>query len=308
LIKASALRKITFNQIENFLAAAVELNYSRAAERLGITQPTLSKSVSTLEKMIGVKLFYRKNSGLALTPAGEYLNSAYGRLYPEITKAAAHARALEFDAQKAFRISFPSFYDLDDGFQSVRNICEAFKKKFPAVAVKELLRDFRDQRRELEDGKVDLGFAQDFVMHNCENISIKKVARLGRYLALAVDHPLAKNESVDFKSLAGELFFRVAAIDDDQHMRDLLIRECRGYDFTPREIVLVPNMVTFMHNIQEQRGVGICGLFINYQEGFGIKYYKLPVIDETPYIIAAWRTDNDMPEIKAMLSLIPDIA
>jgi len=256
--------------------------------------------------MIGVKLFYRNGRGLALTPAGEYLNSAYSHLYPEISKATTHACSMEFGTRQIFRIAFPSFYDTDEGFQMVRKICNTFKKLYPKVIVEEILRDFREQSREIEYGNADLGFAQDFVMHGNEKISSKRVARLGRYLAIAIGHPMAKHETIDFTSLSNEVFFRVAALADDQYMRDMLLLECNGYGFTPKEIVLVPNMMTFMHNIREQKGVGICGHFLFYQEEFGVKYYKLPVINETPYIIAAWRTNNDKHEIKSMLDLVPD--
>lgn len=66
-----------FRQINYFLAVAFHKNFSRAAEQLHITQPTLSQQISELEEELGVKLFHRTNRISELTPAGTaFMNEA----------------------------------------------------------------------------------------------------------------------------------------------------------------------------------------------------------------------------------------
>ena len=60
-------------QLRYFLELAQTLNYSAAAQQLYVTQPTLSRSIMSLEEEIGAKLFYRENGNVSLTPAGRLL-------------------------------------------------------------------------------------------------------------------------------------------------------------------------------------------------------------------------------------------
>lgn len=71
---------ISFYQIQLFLAVARERNFSRAAEQMSLSQPTLSKRITYIEDMLGVRLFDRNQRPVALTAHGEVLFDAWGKL------------------------------------------------------------------------------------------------------------------------------------------------------------------------------------------------------------------------------------
>jgi DNA-binding transcriptional LysR family regulator len=69
------------HQIECFLIAAEEKNFSRAAKRLFLTQPAITYQINTLEKELGVELFVRRSSGVELSPAGKAFSSPAKKLH-----------------------------------------------------------------------------------------------------------------------------------------------------------------------------------------------------------------------------------
>ena len=84
--------RLETRELAYFLAVADELHFGRAAAKLGIAQPALSKTVRQLERRLGVTLFERTSRAVALTEAGRVL-SREARLALEAVSAAAHGRS-----------------------------------------------------------------------------------------------------------------------------------------------------------------------------------------------------------------------
>ena len=86
-------RTFELNQLRYFVAVAEELNFRRAARRLNISQPPLSRHINLLEHAIGVRLFDRTNRSVRLTAAGErFLFDAIDILKRAEAAAARHKR------------------------------------------------------------------------------------------------------------------------------------------------------------------------------------------------------------------------
>ncbi|MCR6484696.1 LysR family transcriptional regulator [Amycolatopsis sp. OK19-0408] len=96
------------NGFEAFVAVADELHFGRAADRLGVTQPTLSRAVAGLERTLGVPLFDRTTRRVALTPEGE-------AMLPDARTAVDAARAARRRARRAGSLAVVSKPDGDGG-------------------------------------------------------------------------------------------------------------------------------------------------------------------------------------------------
>jgi len=100
------MNQITLNELECFVAAAEELNFSRAARRLHISQPPLSRQIQSLESKLGVKLLERSTRAVALTSAGAlYLQDAR-HILTRLDCAAATARRAAVGEVSRLRLSF----------------------------------------------------------------------------------------------------------------------------------------------------------------------------------------------------------
>jgi epsilon-lactone hydrolase len=115
---------VELRQLRAFVAVAEELSFSRAARRLYLTQPTLSRQIRALEKLVGCDLLRRNTHNVELTPAGESLLASAARLLAGLDEAVTAARALggELNARMA-RLWAPvqSLHDSNADLNDIRS-------------------------------------------------------------------------------------------------------------------------------------------------------------------------------------------
>ncbi len=95
-------------QLRQFVAVAEELHFGRAAERLNMTQPPLSKSIQHLEKELGLELFERTKRNVRLTSLGEQWLVHAKHVLDEVTALPGTARKLAHGELGRLRVSFVS--------------------------------------------------------------------------------------------------------------------------------------------------------------------------------------------------------
>jgi len=102
-----------FHQLRYFVAAAEDLSISRAAERLHVTQPALSRQIAALEEELGVALFDRIRKRIHLTDAGRFFLPKARQLICDAETGAQQLREQFGDARRTLRLGFLSIF-LDD--------------------------------------------------------------------------------------------------------------------------------------------------------------------------------------------------
>ncbi|MDR2487339.1 MAG: LysR family transcriptional regulator [Clostridiales Family XIII bacterium] len=299
---------ITFQQIETFLNVARHLNLSRAAEEMFISQPALSKTLQRFEEGVGMRLFYRSNQGVRLTPEGEYLFSTLEPLYTNIDKAICTASNISASPPRTLRIIEPSTYDAVEDFDEVKGFVRQFEELYPDVVIVESLGDFPELRRTLEFGEADLAIAQDFALPSMEGVSYKLVSDFRLYLAMSEDHPLAVYDTLDkdgmASALADEVFYRVPVLGEDDDRR-ITMERCHSIGFTPKRIEFVPNFETLLHKLRTKKGLSLCGKFVYAGRGPLIKYIPTAAYGMESKVVVAWRTNHCPLEARNLVDLIP---
>ena len=133
-----------------FVAVAQEGNMTRAARKLLISQPALSRQIAELEAELGVKLFSRKSRHLALTPAGQYLLEQAQEILDLTAKTKRNLTKASFISGDLTIAAGESL-----GMQRVMNVVSAIIKEHPSVKIHLLSGDYSYAERKLDNGTVD---------------------------------------------------------------------------------------------------------------------------------------------------------
>jgi DNA-binding transcriptional LysR family regulator len=146
----------TFDQLAGFIAVAEELHFGRAAERLNMTQPPLSRQIQKLEKIIGTELLVRDNRKVQLTPAGEAFLEEARRLMALANRAPVTARRIATGRSGMLRVGFTAA----SGFSILGPLLEEITAIIPDVDIdlQELVTG--EQIQGLISGGLDLGLAR----------------------------------------------------------------------------------------------------------------------------------------------------
>ncbi len=178
-----------FRQLNYFVAVAQELSFSRAAERLHISQPPLSQQIKLLEQDLGVQLFRRTRRTVNLTDAGSmFLEQATTILRQYATARELCALSVDGRAGK-LRIAFTASVPI---FEQFPRLIQAFRKACPNVEMDLLHLSTGEQLLALNSGDVDIGFLRPSLNFRAPPaILAQNLWHDELMLAVAADHRLA---------------------------------------------------------------------------------------------------------------------
>jgi len=180
-----------------FLAVAEELNFTKAARRLAITQPLLSRQVRDLEREIGAQLFDRNSSRVFLTEAGSRFLSEARVVLQHAAQAVEAARQVHAGAAGTLRLGIAK--GLGD---VVSRIMSGYLRTFPAVEidVKDIASGFQSEA--FDDRKIDVGFMRPPIGNPQLRSRLLFQQRLS--VVLRKTSPLAKRARIRLRDIAAE--------------------------------------------------------------------------------------------------------
>jgi DNA-binding transcriptional LysR family regulator len=181
-----------------FAAVAEELSFTRAAERLYVSQPALSKQIRALERQLGFPLFERRARAIALTPQGAALLPAARELAAGWAEAVRAARTAGPAESLAVGMQTAVGRDLQ------REVLSRFRKRGWRISLR--LVNWEDPTAGLADGGVDAAFCWLPVPGVGAELTAKVLVREDRWVALPRGHRFAGRAAVDFAELLDEPF------------------------------------------------------------------------------------------------------
>ncbi|GAA2590932.1 LysR family transcriptional regulator [Winogradskya consettensis] len=176
-------------ELRYFVAVAEELHFGRAAERLGIAQPPLSRTISQLEQRLGVALFNRTSRKVTLTAAGSGLLAEGRAILGALTAAERRARHATMD-QPTLVLSLKT----GTSGELLAKLLDAYAAEPDAVAI-ELLFCESQPDRPLHDGRADVALLHQ-PFDTTDGFDIEVLSTEGQIAILPSSHPLATRPHV----------------------------------------------------------------------------------------------------------------
>ena len=177
-------------ELRYFVTVAEELHFSRAAERLGIAQPPLSRAIQQLERRLGVSLLKRNRRGVALTGAGQVLlDEARTILDSTVAAARRTRRAASAPNRLTLATKAGANHDL------LRRLLDAHAAEPGAGEIEVVLCGMGDQARMLRDGRADVALMQR-PFDDLAGLDTEDLVTEQQVAILPAGHPLAARASL----------------------------------------------------------------------------------------------------------------
>jgi DNA-binding transcriptional LysR family regulator len=184
-------------QVRTFLVLADELHFGRAAERLGLSQPRVSRLISALEREAGGALFERTTRRVRLTPLGTRLCDGWRPAYGQLWAAFDDARTAARQPAGTLRVGFT----LTTGGTALTRLVRAFTAAFPDCDVRLREIGLLDLYEALRRGDVDV--LVSWLAVDEPDLTVgPAIEHRARVLAVSRDHPLTARGSVSAEDLA----------------------------------------------------------------------------------------------------------
>ncbi|GAA2575646.1 LysR family transcriptional regulator [Dactylosporangium fulvum] len=196
-----------------FVAVADEGNLTRAAHRLFVTQPALTKQIKHLETLMGAQLFVRSRAGMALTEPGRALALRAPALLAALDDAARETRTAASQVTRVLRVGFLA----SAANEATARIVKAFTDRRPGWRVGMRQANWSDPSAGLADGEVDVALLR-LPFPGQDRMRVEALATEPRWVALPSTHPLAGRDQISFRELWDEPF--VAARSETGSWRD----------------------------------------------------------------------------------------
>ncbi|HEY4414388.1 MAG TPA: LysR substrate-binding domain-containing protein [Verrucomicrobiae bacterium] len=181
-----------------FAAVGETLNFTKAATRLRLAQPALSRQVSDLEDELGIDLFKRTSHGVTLTAEGKSFLADVKNILQLVDESTAKVRALARGEAGELQVGYVPPLDL----HILPNALAEFQKTTPGVKV--VLHDLGtdDICHELRNGTLHLALMLQPTDDSGVGIEFEEVRRYPYFVAMATGHPLAKLKTISVETLA----------------------------------------------------------------------------------------------------------
>jgi DNA-binding transcriptional LysR family regulator len=280
-------------QLRCFVVVAEELHFGRAAARMFMTQPPLSRQIQLLEHAIGVRLLERSTRAVTLTTAGHsfYLNAR--QLLKQADAAALEARRI--DTGQAGRVTLG--FTAVAGYDLIPELLVAAKKALPEldIVLKEMVS--LDQIAALSSNIIDIGIVRPLSTQHAFSKALLLVEPL--LLAVHVSNPLARKRRIVPADLGSEPLI-MHSPDEGKYFYNLITALLASAGVHPSYVQYLEQNHTILSLVRKGLGAAIVPASARHLQFPNVIFKPLWKTTIQPELYLVWRPDSHNPALEAM--------
>lgn len=291
---------MNLRRLEYFLAVAEELHFGRAADRLGMAQPPLSRQIQQLEQELGAILFNRGRGAITLTQAGARLQERAGEVMREIEDMKLEIRRIGQGAEGRLRIGFVG----SSAYGILPNIIKAFRAACPGVNLSLMPMNNAGLYRALIRREIDVAFARP-ALDDPEFVTRKLC---DEPLILAAPDTLGIGAGpVDLRALASESFLLYPEFPRPSYA-DFVLGQCAALGVEVERRVFTMDLQTALSLVAIGEGVCVVPESVGSAPRNGIRFAKMePPLGMTAVSINT-RLDEQGVHVSKFVKLAREVA
>lgn len=272
-----------------FVAVAEELNFRRAAERLHVTRPALSKQIKDLEAQAAVRLLERDTVSVSLTDAGSVFLAEARSILADVDRAVELAREAQDGRRGQLRIG--SVGQIASGF--LPEVLKAFGAEFPGVEVSFVEMTPVEQLAALARDTIHIGFAYGRGADQVPGISSMLLVTSVFGVSVSKLHPLANRTSVRLAEVRNGTFLSLGDESTSTHRRDI-VRIFEEEGIKPRAVRQIQGFESLLTMISADQGLSMLPEVLDLRKSHGIVTVPLLLDKAQPDFTmwAVWKTDD----------------
>ena len=288
---------VELDDLQALVVLAETLHFGRAADRLNVSQPALSKRIRRMEERIGGSLLVRGYRDVQLTEAGRLLASRSRHLIAEASAALALTGRAARGEAGLLRIGF----GIASIFGLLPDVVQRFRRAHPDVQLH--LRDMStpDQIDALAKGEIDVGF----IRHRAADDWLQMRHVLDERLVAALGPHGRWNTRAGLRSVASDPFIIIAR-SRSASFYDHVLSVCAAAGFAPRIVQEADELFTVVSLVRAGLGVSLVPRSTALMRLPGVRFYELGMPEAAWNIALAWHRDSDrVPLVRRFVDAVP---
>jgi LysR family cyn operon transcriptional activator len=239
---------LEIRHLRYFLAVAEAKSFSRAADRLGISQPSVSQQMRDLEANLRVSLFQRRGKGILLTPRGLIFEEHARALLRQLETCLDELTIRPGQLRGALHLGVIPVLNVP----LVPDLLGLFTADHPAITVTVEEISSTEIETALEEGRMDIGLG--FVTRHSPNLRYERLSTDDFALIVSEEHPWAKRRTIPLAELHQQ---RLLQLTDSFVMRRMTDEICRSHHIRPRSVAEISAIETLLRSLGPMRAAAV---------------------------------------------------